>query len=151
MRSIDSLDEALEVLTNQQNLFFILQDWDSGMHVDGNSTGNQVSQQLVTCRGKYGDSFGFRAFNEEVDVYWNGDFGIVCKGEEHGKTQELLFEFDTKRHPGMMKFENALTPKSEPDRSLRNLRVEAKEVTSEEGGVFLRFVKIIEVKDDVRS
>jgi len=140
MRSTYSLDETMNALSEREHLVFILQDWDSGMQVYENYSGEETVQQLADARGKYGDRFGFRAFNEEVDIYWNGDFGVIFTGQGVGPTQQILLESDTKRYPGMAKFE--------ADRNLRDLRIEAREITSEDGATFLRFVKLSEVKRD---
>ncbi len=140
MKSTYSLDEALNSLSGLRGLVFILQDWDSGMQVYNNCSGEEVAERLTEARVQYGDRFGFRAFNEDTDVYWNGDFGIICAGIEAGKTQQILLEFDTKRHPGMASFEI--------NKNLRSLRIVAREISSTDGETFLRFIKLLEVKSD---
>lgn len=143
MKSTYSLDEALDSLPGLTGLVLILQDWDAGMQVYDNYSGEEAVQRLADARAQYGDRFGFRAFNEDADVYWNGDFGIICTGIAPGKTQQILLEFDTKRHPGMASFEN--------NRNLRSLRIVASEINSTDGENFLRFIRFLEVKSDASA
>jgi hypothetical protein len=146
MKSVINLNEAVKALDHNQNLCLILQDWDSGIQLELNQSTEQVLQRLNFAREKYGDRFAFRAFNKKVDVYWNGDFGIICTDEEGGESQNLLLEFDTKRHPGMINFERALIAGS--SKSLRDFKIEAQIINNTDGGPFLRFVKISEVNEN---
>ncbi len=141
MKTVDKLDEAIKALSGQQNMFFVIQDWDNGMLVYKDYDNVQIKQQLEEAASKYNDRFAFRAFNENTDIYWNGDFGIICTDIDNGKSRQVMMEFDTKRHPGMMNFANLFNKNLK-----KEIKIEAKEIKSTNGGNFLRFIRIQEVK-----
>jgi hypothetical protein len=138
MKVTDNLDDAINILSDQNSMTLIFQDWDSGIQVLKNYDGNLIKQKLSDAREKYGDRFGFRSFNEDIDVYWNGDFAVICTNEDKGESHDVPLESDTKRHSGMSNFAS----------DLKNLRIKAKKIVSDDGGTYLRFIGIQEVRND---
>jgi len=131
---VRKLDDLLCDFQCQQDLILIVQDWHSGIHVEHSCDGDCVISKLQSAKEKYGDKFEFRAFNDKIDVYWNGDFGVICEDQDSGNPCKILLEFDTKRHPGMKSFENIL---SKDQRST----ISATEIKSANGSRFICFTK----------
>jgi hypothetical protein len=142
MRAERSLDDVLKTLDKQEGLVFILEDWDDGVRVNLNATVEDVRQAITAARSKYGDRFSFRAFNSDVDVWWNGEVGIICDGPVLEEDEKILLEFDWKRHPAMVRFAKALCP-NDPKKNLRPFRIKAVLLRSGQG-IFWRFIGLAE-------
>jgi hypothetical protein len=103
MRSIVHWDETLMVLGGKDGLTLILQDWDTGLQLLDNLSGQDVKQRVEAARQKYGERFSWRAFSRAVDIWWNGEGGVLCEGspiEEH----TVHLETDYRRFPGASVF-----------------------------------------------
>ena len=134
MRTVAEMNEILGILAIASDLTVFLEDWDEGLRVETRLDGQKLVEQLIALRPKYGNRCHFRAFNDSLDVWWNGDFGIVCQGSsDKDTTVELHLESDAKRHPGMLAFGN-----------LTNAGIVATVVRAGDKDVFLRFRRLKE-------
>ena len=142
MRTERDLNKVLKTLDNQEKLVFVLEDWDKGVQVDTNATFETIKQALAAAKLKYGDRFSFRAFNPNVDVWWNGEVGIICDEPAPEDSTRLVLEFDLKRHPAMIEFAKVLSP-DDPKKNLRPFRIKAL-LLRDGRGVFWRFFELIQ-------
>jgi hypothetical protein len=130
MRTVGEIDTAIKILESQKDLALILEDWDDGLLVQQGLEGQQIVQMLDAAKEKYGQKFGFRAFNQTLDVWWNGDLGVVCEGEAKGNITTIPLESDSKRYPGAKALGNYA-------------KVEVEEITRNERVIFLRFRQLL--------
>ena len=125
-----NLDKVLKVLEEKEDLTLILGDWDEGLKLEQGLSGKDVSSRIEAARGKYGDRFQWRAFNREVDVWWNGETGVICKGESKNIKQFFL-ETDYRRFPGTSIF-----------RQLEYTCIEVEEIRCEDRVIYLRMIEL---------
>jgi len=125
-----NLDKVLKVLEEKEDLTLILGDWDEGLKLEQGLSGKDVSSRIEAARGKYGDRFQWRAFNREVDVWWNGETGVICKGKPKNIKQFFL-ETDYRRFPGTSIF-----------RQLEYTCIEVEEIRCEDRVIYLRMIEL---------
>ena len=140
MRTERNLNNLLKALNEQKELVFLLEDWDDGVRVDTSATADTLKRAVTTARSKYGDRFSFRAFNTNMDVWWNGEVGVICDEPVPKDSEKILLEFDWKRHPAMAHFAEALCP-ADSKKNLRQFRIKAVLLKGEHR-LFWRFVEL---------
>jgi len=128
----------LEKAKHRQDFTVVLGDWAKGVQVRLGCTGAQACQQVQDVQERYGVHVPFRLFNQELDLWWWGDGGILCTGTSQSTPRDFLLEPDWRRHFGLAPLRQALG--NPPD--LRGYRLEAVELTHEEGGPYLRFLRL---------
>lgn len=106
MRPVSSWDKALGALDGKQGITLLLEDWDEGLILMEGLSREEAVKRLRQAQGKYGTRVAWRAFNRQVDVWWNGEGGIVCEGKR-GNEVTLLLETDHRRFPGASTFQDA--------------------------------------------
>lgn len=146
------LDDILEALAEQEQLVFILEDWDEGLQVRFGVGGDEVKQAVKEARGKYGPRFAFRAFNFRVDAWWwNGEVGVVQDEPLEGQveTVKLFLEPDWRRYPGMGAFAQELCPAEECP-NLRPFFIEAVPLRTELG-IHWRFLRLGQTPKEERD
>jgi hypothetical protein len=141
MRTVHSLDEAVAALVNQKSLFVLLEDWEEGLTLCEEQEETQVKGLVEAARRKYGARFTFRAFNEDLDVWWNGELGVVCAGKPTA-VKEVMLATDYRRFPGVAVF------RTEDLNDERYDRVLVEEIREAHRVVYLRFVKLLKVGED---
>ncbi|MFQ6089275.1 MAG: hypothetical protein ACE5K0_10295 [Candidatus Methanofastidiosia archaeon] len=130
MIEIQSLQDAIYAIKGQQGLTVILGDWNQGLGLKTDVNDKEMVELLSPLQENYGQSFAFCAFNENIDVRWDGSFGVVC--EENGEEKVLLLESDTKHNPGMLKFKEKGYD-----------RVKVEEIKKDGRVVFLKFKQLL--------
>jgi hypothetical protein len=140
VKILTQVEEALQPLKGQKDLVLVLEDWDSGLQVQPKIDGEVAQGVLKAAREKYGSHFAFRAFNSQLDIWWNGEIGIMHDEPfaEQAETVKLFLEPEWRRYPGMQRFGQALCPE-ERRPNLRRFCVKAIRVPGEQG-IFWRFV-----------
>ena len=125
------MDKALESLKGQKRLTLILGDWDEGLELSEALTQEEVRAQVITAREKYGTYFSWRVFNREVDLYWNGESGVLCEGAPRDDHIKWIFlETDYRRFPGAGIFESRYT------------QAKVEEIHQRDRVVYLRLLKL---------
>ena len=105
IKFVHNMDDVLNQLDKQENLTLFVEDWDDGFQALVGIDQKTVSEIILTARKKYGDTFTWRAFNEEIEGYWNKEYGTICKGKADSRnTEKYYLETDYHRYPGVDKF-----------------------------------------------
>ncbi|MEM2913992.1 MAG: hypothetical protein QXH91_01130 [Candidatus Bathyarchaeia archaeon] len=106
MKLLPDFDEALKVLTRQkENMTLILGDWDNGLKLEKGLNGEEVIKKIKEASEEYGNRFSWRAFSENIDLYWNGEGALLCEGEPIQENKRKVFlETDFRRFPGIAIF-----------------------------------------------
>lgn len=127
---LTSLEQVLAAIPNQGSFFILAEDWKDGFGEMSDATSAKLRELLAGMRSRYGDNFAFRAFNEALDLHWNGELGLLAKADDTEETGEVRVPLisGTVRFPAAGK--------------LKHTQVAAKR--SKDG--FLRFVRLGEVK-----
>lgn len=141
MRTAQSLDEALAAVIGQENLFLLLEEWEEGLKLYPEQSGVQVRGAVEAGKRKYGEHFSFRAFNENVDVWWTGEIGIVCEGKPKA-VKEVVLATDYRRFPGVAVF------RTEDLKDERYHRVLVEEIQEGHRVVYLRLVNLTKGGED---
>lgn len=105
IKILKNMDDVLNQLEKQENLTLFVEDWDDGFQALIGIDQKNVSEIILTARKKYGDAFTWRAFNEEIEGFWNREYGIICMGKPNSKNTKIYYiETDYHRYPGVEKF-----------------------------------------------
>ncbi|MEO0082696.1 MAG: hypothetical protein ABIL25_10495 [candidate division WOR-3 bacterium] len=130
VRRLTSLDEVLGAISEQERFFVLAEEWRDGLDEKSEVTAAELKELVAQMRCDYGDNFAFRAFNETLDLHWNGELGLLIQADTTEETQEVYLPLisDSVRFPAAGR--------------LKHTKIAAKR--SKDG--FLRFVRLEEAK-----
>ena len=105
MKLLESLDKAISALKGKDGLSLLIGDWDHGVKLLESMSGSEIAAEIERARGKYGDRFTWRAFNEKLEISWDGESGTVCDDMPIDKNRKsVLLETDYHQFPGVKVF-----------------------------------------------
>ena len=134
MRIVNNVEEALSAAGGKESLTVIIEEASRGLELMLNKSGDELIGFLHKLIDKYGQALRFRLFNDEIDIDWRGDYGIVIEEIlDKANAIDIYLESDTKRHPGMLNLAETLG-------DLKKCRLQAQLVAN---GSYLRLGKII--------
>ncbi len=105
MKLLESLDKAISALKGKDGLSLLIGDWDHGVKLLESMSGSDIDDEIKGARKSYGDRFTWRAFNEKLEISWDGESGTVCDDMPIDKNRKsVLLETDYHQFPGVKVF-----------------------------------------------
>lgn len=133
---ISDIEKLLEHLKGVG--FWFVEDWNTGLIVNKGNF-EELKTKVEELADKYNNNFKFKAFNEELEISWDGERGILLQESEEGEYEvvknKLMIEGDWRRFGGV--------------RDLNGYKwVEVRIYKEGEDIRFIRLVKLLGAKND---
>jgi len=133
---VSNIEKVLEHLKGEG--FWFIKDWNTGLIVNKGNF-DELKAKVKELANKYNDNLEFKVFNDELEISWDGERGLLLRESEDGKYEvdenKLMIEGDWRRFGGI--------------RAIKKYKWAEVRIYKENEDIrFIRLVKLLEGKDE---
>lgn len=142
MKVLRELETALRIVHRQDEpLSAIVEVRDRGLEVFVKVAPQELLELIEENWERLGQGLHFRVFNRLIDLNWKGEYGLFLEDETTAETATqdtdiFYLETDTRRHPGMLAFEQAQGVSG-------SWKVRARRIHKEQQPCYLRLIELL--------